>query len=54
MEQQNKENPLPDPPIRITFYAVEIAKLIRKIGKEGVIKKLQKMVEETVSGFEMK
>ncbi|MES2134663.1 MAG: hypothetical protein V4449_00245 [Patescibacteria group bacterium] len=54
METSNKENPLPEPPVRITFYAVEIAKLIREIGKEGVIKKLQKMVEETVNSFEMK
>lgn len=50
MEQENKENP----PLQITFYAVEIAKLIREIGKEGVIKKLQKMVKETVENFEVK
>lgn len=50
MEHKNKENP----PLQIIFYAVEIAKLIREIGKEGVIKKLQDMVKETVEGFEMK
>ncbi|TSD05801.1 MAG: hypothetical protein Greene07147_506 [Parcubacteria group bacterium Greene0714_7] len=50
MEQPKKENP----PLEITFYAVEIAKLIREIGKEGVIKKLQEMVKETVEKFDVR